>query len=195
MIALLVHSIVFIRKRWTTKLEGGSMLDGYELLKTVIEVEYKKVYNQDMFTSDLMAKQRFFTVGSDIRVKTKRLNGTNFEFWVQDNTKKIRDTVFNVQSSLQELKDYSIPTIVFLKKSRLPGFAGYDYQQDILFVSDILHSEKAFTKILSDNYFADQNIKDTMVHELTQNNIGTLPKHFTRLTTSVIIILNKQCPS
>ncbi|HFI0271442.1 TPA: hypothetical protein ACGO3Z_001510 [Streptococcus suis] len=158
MIALLVHSIVFIRKRWTTKLEGGSMLDGYELLKTVIEVEYKKVYNQDMFTSDLMAKQRFFTVGSDIRVKTKRLNGTNFEFWVQDNTKKIRDTVFNVQSSLQELKDYSIPTIVFLKKSRLPGFAGYDYQQDILFVSDILHSEKAFTKILSDNYFAAQNI-------------------------------------
>ena len=127
----------------------------------------EKVYNQDMFTMDLMAKQRSFAVGNDIRVKTKKLNGTDFDFWVQDNTKKIRDTVFNVQSSLKELNDFPTPTVVFLKKSRLPGFAGYDYKQDILFVSDALHSEIEFAKVLSDNYFAAQNITDTMVHELT----------------------------
>ena len=132
-----------------------------------IAKDREKMCNQDMFIMDLMAKQRAFVVGNDIRVKTKKLNGTVLDFWVQDNTKKMRDTVFNVQSSLMELNDFSIPTVVFLKKSRLPGFAGYDYKQDILFVSDALHSEIEFAKVLSDNYFAAQNIKDTMVHELT----------------------------
>ena len=127
---------------------------------------------------DLMAKQRAFVVGNDIRVKTKKLNGTVLDFWVQDNTKKMRDTVFNVQSSLMELNDFSIPTVVFLKKSRLPGFAGYDYKQDILFVSDALHSEIEFAKVLSDNYFAAQNIKDTMVHELTHKKHWDSAKAF-----------------
>ncbi|HFI0150700.1 TPA: hypothetical protein ACGO3A_001214 [Streptococcus suis] len=143
-----------------------------------VEKDVQKLYNQDMLTIDLMAKQRSFTVGNEIRVKTKKLNGTDFDFWAQDNTKKIRNTVFNVQSSLNELKDYPIPTIVFLKKSRLPGFAGYDYKQDILFVSDTLHSEKEFAKILSDNYFAAQNIKDTMVHELTHKKHWDSAKAF-----------------
>jgi SPP1 gp7 family putative phage head morphogenesis protein len=158
--------------------EGGSTLDEYELRDANVEADDKKVYNQDMFTMDLMAKQRSFTVGNDIRVKTKKLNGTAFDFWVQDNTKKIRDTVFNVQSSLKELNDFPTPTVVFLKKSRLPGFAGYDYKQDILFVSDALHSEKEFAKVLSDNYFAAQNIKDTMVHELTHKKHWDSAKAF-----------------
>ena len=138
----------------------------------------EKMYNQDMFTMNLMAKQRSFAVGNDIRVKTKKLNGTDFDFWVQDNTKKIRDTVFNVQSSLKELNDFPTPTVVFLKKSRLPGFAGYDYKQDILFVSDALHSEIEFAKVLSDNYFAAQNITDTMVHELTHKKHWDSAKAF-----------------
>ena len=50
-----------------------------------------KSYNQNVNTIDLMAKQRSFTVGNDIRVKTKKLTGTDFDFWVQDDTKKIRD--------------------------------------------------------------------------------------------------------
>nr|DAU23892.1 MAG TPA: minor capsid protein [Caudoviricetes sp.] len=157
---------------------GGSTLDEYELWDSTVEADDKKVYNQDMFTMDLMAKQRSFTVGNDIRVKTKKLNGADFDFWAQDNTKKIRDTVFNVQSSLRELNDFQTPTVVFLKKSRLPGFAGYDYKQDILFVSDALHSEKEFAKVLSDNYFAAQNIKDTMVHELTHKKHWDSAKAF-----------------
>lgn len=143
-----------------------------------IDKDREKMYNQDMFMMDLMAKQRAFVVGNDIRVKTKKLNGTVLDFWVQDNTKKMRDTVFNVQSSLMELNDFSIPTVVFLKKSRLPGFAGYDYKQDILFVSDALHSEIEFAKVLSDNYFAAQNIKDTMVHELTHKKHWDSAKAF-----------------
>lgn len=156
----------------------GSTLDEYELWDSTVEADDEKVYNQDMFTMDLMAKQRSFTVGNDIRVKTKKLNGADFDFWAQDNTKKIRDTVFNVQSSLRELNDFQTPTVVFLKKSRLPGFAGYDYKQDILFVSDALHSEKEFAKVLSDNYFAAQNIKDTMVHELTHKKHWDSAKAF-----------------
>lgn len=40
-----------------------------------------KSYNQNVNTIDLMAKQRSFTVGNDIRVKTKKLTGTDFDFW------------------------------------------------------------------------------------------------------------------
>ena len=138
----------------------------------------EKMYNQDMSSIDLMAKQRSFVVGDDIRVNTKKLSGTEYDFWVQDNTKKIRDTVFNVQSSLKELNDFPTPTVVFLKKSRLPGFAGYDYKQDILFVSDALHSEIEFAKVLSDNYFAAQNNTDTMVHELTHKKHWDSAKAF-----------------
>ena len=138
----------------------------------------EKVYNQGMSSIDLMAKQRSFVVGNDIRVNAKKLSGTEFDFWVQDNTKKIRDTVFNVQSSLKELNDFPTPTVVFLKKSRLPGFAGYDYKQDILFVSDALHSEIEFAKVLSDNYFAAQNITDTMIHELTHKKHWDSAKAF-----------------
>ena len=138
----------------------------------------EKVYNQGMSSIDLMAKQRSFVVGDDIRVNAKKLSGTEFDFWVQDNTKKIRDTVFNVQSSLKELNDFPTPTVVFLKKSRLPGFAGYDYKQDILFVSDALHSEIEFAEVLSDNYFAAQNITDTMVHELTHKKHWDSAKAF-----------------
>ena len=127
----------------------------------------KKMYNQDMFTMDLMAKQRSFVVGNDIRVKTKKLNGTDFDFWVQDDTKKIRDSVLNVNTVFQELDSYKKPTVVFLKKSRLPGLAGYDYKQDTLFISDDFHSEKEFKEILSDGFFASKNIRDALIHELT----------------------------
>lgn len=146
---------------------AGWEREGEEVKEKLFAKDGEKVYNQGMSSIDLMAKQRSFVVGNDIRVNAKKLSGTEFDFWVQDNTKKIRDTVFNVQSSLKELNDFPTPTVVFLKKSRLPGFAGYDYKQDILFVSDALHSEIEFAKVLSDNYFAAQNITDTMVHELT----------------------------
>lgn len=77
---------------------------------------------------DLMAQQRSFRVGDEIRVKTRKLYGTDFDCWVQDWTKKIRDTVLDVEASLASLATYSKPTIVFLKKLRFPGFSGYDYQ-------------------------------------------------------------------
>ena len=157
---------------------AGWEREGEAVKEKLFAKDREKMYNQDMFTMDLMAKQRSFAVGNDIRVKTKKLNGTDFDFWVQDNTKKIRDTVFNVQSSLKELNDFPTPTVVFLKKSRLPGFAGYDYKQDILFVSDALHSEIEFAKVLSDNYFAAQNITDTMVHELTHKKHWDSAKAF-----------------
>ena len=165
-------------KRSLDEIFAGWEREGETVKEKLFAKDGEKMYNQDMFTMDLMAKQRSFAVGNDIRVKTKKLNGTDFDFWVQDNTKKIRDTVFNVQSSLKELNDFPTPTVVFLKKSRLPGFAGYDYKQDILFVSDALHSEIEFAKVLSDNYFAAQNITDTMVHELTHKKHWDSAKAF-----------------
>ena len=158
--------------------DGRSTLDEYELWDPTIETDDKKVYNQDMFTMDLMAKQRSFAVGNDIRVKTKKLNGTDFDFWVQDNTKKIRDSVLNVNTVFQELDSYKKPTVVFLKKSRLPGLAGYDYKQDTLFISDDFHSEKEFKEILSDGFFASKNIRDALIHELTHKKHWDSAKAF-----------------
>ena len=157
---------------------AGWEREGGAVKEKLFAKDGEKVYNQGMSSIDLMAKQRSFVVGNDIRVNAKKLSGIEFDFWVQDNTKKIRDTVFNVQSSLKELNDFPTPTVVFLKKSRLPGFAGYDYKQDILFVSDALHSEIEFAKVLSDNYFAAQNITDTMVHELTHKKHWDSAKAF-----------------
>ena len=157
---------------------AGWEREGEAIKEKLFAKDGEKVYNQGMSSIDLMAKHRSFVVGDDIRLNAKKLSGTEFDFWVQDNTKKIRDTVFNVQSSLKELNDFPTPTVVFLKKSRLPGFAGYDYKQDILFVSDALHSEIEFAKVLSDNYFAAQNITDTMVHELTHKKHWDSAKAF-----------------
>ena len=165
-------------KRSLDEIFAGWEREGEAVKEKLFAKDGEKVYNQGMSSIDLMAKQRSFVVGNDIRVNAKKLSGTEFDFWVQDNTKKIRDTVFNVQSSLEELNDFPTPTVVFLKKSRLPGFAGYDYKQDILFVSDALHSEIEFAKVLSDNYFAAQNITDTMVHELTHKKHWDSAKAF-----------------
>lgn len=138
----------------------------------------EKVYNQGMSSIDLMAKQRSFVVGDTIRLNAKKLSGTEFDFWAQDRTKKIRDTVENVQEAFRQLPDYSKPTVVFLKKSNLPGLAGYDYKQDILFVSDALSSEKEFKDILSDGFFAAKDIKDAIVHELTHKKHWDSAKAF-----------------
>ena len=138
----------------------------------------EKVYNQGMSSIDLMAKQQSFVVGNDIRVNTKKLSGTEFDFWTQNNSKKIRDTVANVQEAFRQLTDYSKPTVVFLKKSKLPGLAGYDYKQDILFISDALSSEKEFKDILSDGFFAAKDIKDAIVHELTHKQHWDSAKAF-----------------
>ena len=165
-------------KRSLDEIFAGWEREGEAIKEKLFAKDGAKVYNQGMSSIDLMAKQRSFVVGNDIRVNAKKLSGTEFDFWAQDNTKKIRDTVFNVQSSLKELNDFPTPTVVFLKKSRLPGFAGYDYKQDILFVSDALHSEIEFAKVLSDNYFAAQNIIDTMVHELTHKKHWDSAKAF-----------------
>ena len=138
----------------------------------------EKVYNQGMSSIDLMAKQQSFVVGNDIRVNAKKLSGTEFDFWTQNNGKKIRDTVANVQEAFRQLPDYSKPTVVFLKKSKLPGLAGYDYNQDILFISDALSSEKEFKDILSDGFFAAKDIKDAIVHELTHKKHWDSAKAF-----------------
>ena len=138
----------------------------------------EKVYNQGMSSIDLMAKQQSFVVGNDIRVNAKKLSGTEFDFWTQNNGKKIRDTVANVQEAFRQLPDYSKPTVVFLKKSKLPGLAGYDYKQDILFISDALSSDKEFKDILSDGFFAAKDIKDAIVHELTHKQHWDSAKAF-----------------
>ena len=154
-------------KRSLDEIFAGWEREGEAIKEKLFAKDGENVYNQGMSSIDLMAKHRSFVVGDDIRLNAKKLSGTEFDFWVQDRTKKIRDAVANVQEVFRELPDYSKPTVVFLKKSELPGLAGYDYKQDILFVSDTFNSEKEFKNILSDGFFASKNIKDAIIHELT----------------------------
>ena len=102
----------------------------------------EKMYNQGMSSIDLMAKSQQFVVGDRIRVSAKQVHGTGYDFWLQDNTKKIRDTMRNVHEGLKDLSDFDVPKIVIVKHSRLNAFAGYNQEQNILFVSDILHSKE-----------------------------------------------------
>ena len=165
-------------KRSLDEIFAGWEREGEAIKEKLFAKDGEKVYNQGMSSIDLMAKQRFFVVGDDIRVNTKKLSGTEYDFWTQDSSKKIRDTVANVQEVFRQLPDYSKPTVVFLKKSKLPGLAGYDYKQDILFISDALSSEKEFKEILSDGFFAAKDIKDAIVHELTHKQHWDSAKAF-----------------
>lgn len=165
-------------KRSLDEIFAGWEREGEAIKEKLFAKDGEKVYNQGMSSIDLMAKQRFFVVGDDIRVNTKKLSGTEYDFWAQDSSKKIRDTVANVQEVFRQLPDYSKPTVVFLKKSKLPGLAGYDYKQDILFISDALSSEKEFKDILSDGFFAAKDIKDAIVHELTHKQHWDSAKAF-----------------
>jgi len=157
---------------------AGWEREGEAIKEKLFAKDGEKVYNQGMSSIDLMAKQQSFVVGNDIRVNAKKLSGTEFDFWTQNNGKKIRDTVANVQEAFRQLPDYSKPTVVFLKKSKLPGLAGYDYKQDILFISDALSSEKEFKNILSDGFFAAKDIKEAIVHELTHKQHWDSAKAF-----------------
>ena len=165
-------------KRSLDEIFAGWEREGEAIKEKLFAKDGEKVYNQGMSSIDLMAKQQSFVVGNDIRVNAKKLSGTEFDFWTQNNGKKIRDTVANVQEAFRQLPDYSKPTVVFLKKSKLPGLAGYDYKQDILFISDALSSEKEFKDILSDGFFASKNIKDAIIHELTHKKHWDSAKAF-----------------
>ncbi|WP_080990603.1 hypothetical protein [Streptococcus dysgalactiae] len=68
-----------------------------------------------------MAKTQSFIINKDVRVSAKKVVGTRYDFWAQDNTKKIRDTIQSVGEHLDNLEGYSIPKIVFVKKAKLQG--------------------------------------------------------------------------
>lgn len=148
--------------------EKGFVLEGLE----------NRIYKNSANEMDLMARSKLFAVGDDIRVRAKRVSGTEYDFWAQDSTKKIRQTIENVERILPELSEYKMPRIIFVKKSKIPGLAGYDYKQDILFISDELHSEEYFKNTLSNNYFAAKSIKDTLIHELTHKQHWDSAKEF-----------------
>lgn len=144
--------------------------------KEIVVNANEKVYNKnnshrealDMTKIDLMAKSKEFktknAVNEGIRFSAKKVVGTDYNIWLQDNTKKIRDT-FNLVEN--ELKGFdNIPRIVILKEQKLKGIAGYNRIDDTLYISDVLHSEKNINEVLSNGYFASKNLKDILTHEL-----------------------------
>ena len=92
--------------------------------KESLENAAYKVYNQGVRDLDFMAQSQQFTVGQDIRVRAKKINDPDYDFWAQDNTKKIRDTVANVRNTLNDLGKQNLPRIVFVKNHACLGSQG-----------------------------------------------------------------------
>lgn len=142
---------------------------------------------------DYMAKSKLFEFstpnGKVERISTKRLHHPKYDIWVQDKSKKIRHTVFNVAKHLNKYED--VPSVVVVKRSKLKGIAAYDYKTDTLYVSDLLHSNVEVKKMLSTGYFASKNIKDIVRHEMLTNSIGTVQSAFTKPIPKSIIVLKK----
>lgn len=144
--------------------------------KEIVVNANEKVYNKnnshrealDMTKIDLMAKSKEFktknAVNEGIRFSAKKVVGTDYNIWLQDNTKKIRDTFNLVENKLKGFDN--IPRIVILKEQKLKGIAGYNRIDDTLYISDVLHSEKNINEVLSNGYFASKNLKDILTHEL-----------------------------
>lgn len=79
--------------------------------------------------------------------------------------KKDRNTLELLKKELGNFDN--IPRIVIVDNKKLQGIAGYDYVQDVLYVSNILNSKESIADVLSDGYFASSNLNDILKHELT----------------------------
>ena len=151
-----------------------------------------KSYDRAMNSLDLMAKSQQFVVGDKIRVSAKQVRGSKYDIWLQVSTKKIRDTMANVIESLETIEGVNIPRIVIVKHSRLNAFAGYNQAQDILFISDLLHSKAEVVELLLDNYFVSTDISGILKHELTHKQHWDSAKEFYKRNKKRTITLKAQ---
>ena len=117
---------------------------------------------------DLMSKSKEFkiknAINEDIKFSAKKVHGTKYDIWTQDNTKKIRDTLRLVQEEIPKFSN--VPRVVILKNQKLRGIAGYSRVDDTLYISDSLNSEESIKEILADGYFASKDLNDIITHEL-----------------------------
>ena len=82
-----------------------SILDLFDTIKSKIGFDYAVQYKTLSTQRNLSA---FFVLRNEREMKYRKKP-------VVIEAVQFRDTVFNVQSSLKELNDFSIPTVVFLK--------------------------------------------------------------------------------
>lgn len=172
-------TIAHISEEWLDKIDkefSVADLDFDKWKQKVVDNGYKKEYNDVIIKSgdlkmsnlDLMAKSREFkttnAVGDNIRFSAKKVQGLEYDIWVQDNTKKMRDTLEMLTTHLSNFKN--IPTIAIIKEQKLKGIAGYNYKDDVLYISDKLNSKESVAELLSDGYFAAKDFHDILVHEL-----------------------------
>ena len=153
------------------KCSSAAYYDSEKLDKEIAEyrkargLDKKKDVENDV---DLMSKSKEFkiknAINDDIKFSAKKVYGTKYDIWTQDNTKKIRDTLRLVQEELPKFSN--VPRVVILKNQKLKGIAGYNRLDDTLYISDSLNSEESIKEILADGYFASKNLNDIITHEL-----------------------------
>lgn len=152
------------------KCSSAAYYDSEKLDKEI--AEYRKARGLDKEDVendvDLMSKSKEFkiknAINDDIKFSAKKVYGTKYDIWTQDNTKRIRDTLRLVQEELPKFSN--VPRVVILKNQKLKGIAGYNRVDDTLYISDRLNSEESIKEILADGYFASKDLKDIITHEL-----------------------------
>lgn len=116
---------------------------------------------------DSMATSKLYTInngGSDIRIRATKMQGLDYDIWLEDHSKKSRDTLDLIKTELPYFNN--VPKIVIAKEDKFKNIAGYDNKNDILYMSNRLNSIGNINKILSSGYFTARTLKDILTHEL-----------------------------
>ncbi len=152
------------------KCSSAAYYDSEKLDKEIAEYRKARGLDKEEVENDvdLMSKSKEFkiknAINDDIKFSAKKVYGTKYDIWTQDNTKKIRDTLRLVQEELPKFSN--VPRVVILKNQKLKGIAGYNRVDDTLYISDSLNLEASIKEILADGYFASKNLNDIITHEL-----------------------------
>ncbi|MBF0714502.1 minor capsid protein [Gemella sp. GH3] len=122
---------------------------------------------EDSVELDSMANSKLYVLNngeSNVRIRATKLQGLKYDVWVEDSSKKSRNTLELLKQELQHFNN--IPKIIIAREDKFKNIAGYDNKNDILYISNKLNSISNINKLLASGYFAARNLKDILTHEL-----------------------------
>ncbi len=87
--------------------------------------------------------------------------------WCQTNTQNSQDMCAYLNEVVNNQNKYGhLDKIVVVKRSKLPGYAAYDHDTNVLFISEELIDPKLFKEMVDHTYFPARDVKDVLLHEL-----------------------------
>lgn len=87
--------------------------------------------------------------------------------WCQTNTQNSQDMCAYLNEVVNNQNKYGhLDKIVVVKRAKLPGYAAYDHDTNVLFISEELIDPKLFKEMVDHTYFPARDVKDVLLHEL-----------------------------